>query len=59
MRLRNRYTGEILEATVTPLNGAHIIRQGTVELHRGNAATARAYLENMLERGIVWDLVTD
>lgn len=55
MKLRNKYTGETLEATETPLNGAWIIRQGTVELHRGNAATARAYLENMLERGIVWE----
>ena len=56
MRLRNKYTGEILEAVETPLNGAWIIRQGTVELHRGNAATARAYLENMLAHGIVWDV---
>ena len=56
MRLRNKYTGEILEACVTPINGAHVIRQGTKELHRGNEATARAYLENMLERGIVWEL---
>ena len=55
MRLRNKFTGQVLEAVQTPLNGAWIIRQGTVELHRGNERTARDYLANMVANGIVWE----
>lgn len=49
MRIRNKFSGQVLEVKVTPINGAHIVRRGTVELHRGNETTARRYLANMVD----------
>lgn len=58
MRVRNRFTGQTLEATKTPINGAWIVRQGTVELHRGNETTAQAFLVNLADRqDYIWEVI--
>lgn len=43
---------EILTASITPINGAHIPKRGTVEMHRGNRVTLDAYVSNLIERGM-------
>lgn len=48
--IRNLFTGEITRIVVTPLNGAHIVKRdgSSTEMHRGNAITARRYLDNLV-----------
>lgn len=43
---------EILTTHVTPLNGAHILKRGTVELHRGTERSLKAYIDRMVESGM-------
>lgn len=42
---------EILTASVTPLNGAYILKRGTVEVHRGTERSLTAYVDRLIGNG--------